>query len=143
MDQNPRRYDRLELYQGIANLAANGPEDGGLCVLKGSHVLHDAHFASIGGFREEQDTGEKENLYHFTAQDAQWYKSQGCEEIKICANQGDLIGQFFAIDLVVEFAMANTITRAQSGTRDWSTGTRHRWQSRLASWHTSVTARGP
>lgn len=94
MDQNPRKYQRFELYQGIANLAPNGPDDGGLCVLKGSHMLHQKHFESIGGFRPEQDAGEKENGYNFTAEDADWYKSKGCEEIKICANEGDLICEY-------------------------------------------------
>lgn len=95
MDQNPRKYARFELYQGIANLAPSGPDDGGLCVLKGSHLMHNAHFTSIGGFRKEQDLGEKENSYQFTADDAKWYKTQGCEEVKICANEGDLIGETF------------------------------------------------
>lgn len=94
MDQNPRKYERFELYQGIANLAPNGPDDGGLCVLKGSHRLHEQHFASIGGFRPDQDSGEKENGYNFTAEDAGWYKSRGCEEMKICADEGDLICEF-------------------------------------------------
>lgn len=94
MDQNPRRCDRFELYQGIANLAPNGPDDGGLCVLKGSHLLHEAHFEAIGGFRAEQDGGEKENMYRYQPDDAQWYKDHGCEEVKICAGAGDLIGEF-------------------------------------------------
>lgn len=91
MDQNPRRHDRFELYQGIANLAPNGPQDGGLCVLKGSHLLHEQHFAETGGFRPEQDSGERENGYNFTAQDADWFRARGCEEAKVCAGEGDLI----------------------------------------------------
>lgn len=91
MDQNPRKYDHFELYQGIANLAPNGPQDGGLCVLKGSHLLHEEHFAATGGFRPEQDSGEKENGYNFTAEDAGWYRARGCEEAKVCAGEGDLI----------------------------------------------------
>lgn len=91
MDQNPRKYKQFELYQGIANLAPNGPDDGGLCVLRGSHLFHEEHFASIGGFRADQDSGEKENGYNFIPEDAEWYKSKGCEEVKICAGPGDLI----------------------------------------------------
>lgn len=91
MDQNPRKCDRFELYQGIANLAPNGPDDGGLVVLRGSHLLHKEHFAAIGGFRAAQDSGEKENAYQFTADDAAWYKGRGCEEVKVCAEEGDLI----------------------------------------------------
>lgn len=91
MDQNPRRPDRFELYQGIANLAPSGPDDGGLVLLKGSHLLHADHYAAIGGFRAEQDGGETENQYQFTADDVAWYKSRGCEEVKVCAGEGDLI----------------------------------------------------
>lgn len=94
MDQNPRKYDRFELYQGIANLAPNGPNDGGLCVLRGSHKHHEEHFKAIGGFRPESDSGEKENGYNFNASDADWYRSKGCEEVKICAEEGDLIREF-------------------------------------------------
>lgn len=91
MDQNPRRHDRFELYQGIANLAPNGPQDGGLCVLKGSHLLHEEHFAATGGFNPEQDSGERENGYKFKPHEADWFRAHGCEETKVCAGEGDLI----------------------------------------------------
>lgn len=91
MDQNPRNHDHFQLYQGIANLAPNGPDDGGLCVLRGSHLLHEEHFAATGGFRPEQDSGEGENGYNFTAGDAGWYRARGCGEVKVCAGEGDLI----------------------------------------------------
>ncbi|BEI92616.1 uncharacterized protein CcaverHIS019_0502440 [Cutaneotrichosporon cavernicola] len=91
IDQNPRRIDRFELYQGIANMSPNGPDDGGLCVLKGSHLLHDKHFSDIGGFRPEADLGEKENSYRYPPQDFEWYKNHGAEVVKVCANEGDLI----------------------------------------------------
>ncbi|WVQ82428.1 hypothetical protein IAT38_004556 [Cryptococcus sp. DSM 104549] len=91
IDQNPRNVNRFELYQGIANLSPNGPQDGGLCVLKGSHKLHQQYFDSIGGFRAEQDAGVLENGYNYKEGDAEWYKQMGCEEIKICAGKGDMI----------------------------------------------------
>lgn len=91
MDTNPRRCNDFGLFQGIANLAPNGPEDGGLSVLKGSHLLHEEFFASTGGFRPEQDSGVDQNGYNFTAEDADWYRKKGCKEIKICCGQGDLI----------------------------------------------------
>ncbi|KAK4958273.1 hypothetical protein LTR10_004699 [Elasticomyces elasticus] len=91
IDQNPRKIDRFELYQGIANMAPNGPSDGGLVVLAGSHRHHEKHFGQIGGFRPHQDQGINENGYDYTAEDADWYRAQGCEEVKICANAGDLI----------------------------------------------------
>ncbi|OXH42290.1 hypothetical protein J008_00054 [Cryptococcus neoformans] len=91
IDQNPRNINRFELYQGIANLAPNGPSDGGLCVLKGSHKLHQEYFDSIGGFKPDQDAGVLENGYNFKLEDTEWYKNKGCEEVKICAGKGDLI----------------------------------------------------
>ncbi|CZT15192.1 uncharacterized protein RCC_01073 [Ramularia collo-cygni] len=91
IDQNPRTIERLELYQGIANLAKNGPDDGGLVVLKGSHLLHKQHFEEIGGFREGADAGIGENGYNFEKGDDKWYRDRGCEEVKVCAEAGDLI----------------------------------------------------
>ncbi|WRT70419.1 uncharacterized protein IL334_007417 [Kwoniella shivajii] len=91
IDQNPRNVDRFELYQGIANLSNNGPSDGGLCVLKGSHKVHQEYFESVGGFKLDQDAGEKENGYTYKVEEMDWFKKKGCEEIKICAGAGDLI----------------------------------------------------
>lgn len=91
MDQNPRKHDHFALYQGIANLAPSGPRDGGLVVLRGSHLLHGQHFSAAGGFRPEQDTGEAEDGYTFTPGDAAWYRARGCDEVKVCAGEGDLI----------------------------------------------------
>ena len=103
IDQNPRRIDRFELYQGIANLAPNGPDDGGLCVLKGSHLMHQQHFDAIGGYRESGDAGEKENGYTLGEGDDEWYIQHGCEAVKICAGKGDLICEsclHFALSIV-------------------------------------------
>ncbi|WWD19454.1 hypothetical protein CI109_103914 [Kwoniella shandongensis] len=91
IDQNPRTISRFELYQGIANLSPNGPQDGGLCVLKGSHKLHQEYFESIGGFKADQDAGVNENGYTYKKGEDEWFKSKGCEEVKICAGKGDLI----------------------------------------------------
>jgi len=106
IDQNPRRIDRFELYQGIANLAPNGPDDGGLCVLRGSHLMHQDHFDAIGGFRESGDAGEKENGYTLGEGDDEWYIQHGCEAVKICAGKGDLIcesGSFCALQCEAEW----------------------------------------
>ncbi|WVQ77253.1 hypothetical protein IAR50_006936 [Cryptococcus sp. DSM 104548] len=91
IDQNPRHIANFELYQSIACLSPSGPSDGGLCVLSGSHLLHQDYFSSIGGFRAEQDVGKEENGYNYKDGDLEWYKARGCEEVKICAGEGDLI----------------------------------------------------
>lgn len=59
--------------------------------MKGSQHLHKEHFGAIGGFRPEGDHGEKENGYMFKPKDVDWYKAKGCEEVKVCAGEGDLI----------------------------------------------------
>ncbi|GMK55917.1 hypothetical protein CspeluHIS016_0209730 [Cutaneotrichosporon spelunceum] len=79
----------LDVFR-IAKLAPNGAADRGLCVLKGSHLLHEEHFAAIGGFRPEAYEGEKENSYRYPPQDFEWYKRR-TEAIKVCAGEGDLI----------------------------------------------------
>ncbi|WWC71807.1 uncharacterized protein I206_105766 [Kwoniella pini CBS 10737] len=91
IDQNPRNVNKFELYQGIANLSPNGSLDGGLCILKGSHKLHQEYFDSIGGFKLEQDAGIKENGYTYKNEEMNWFIEKGCEKIKIEAGQGDLI----------------------------------------------------
>lgn len=97
IDQDPREVNRFELYQGIAQLGPSGPDDGGLCVLTRSHLLHEEHFASIGGFRPEQDMGIGNNNYMFFAdgkygeEQLEWYKQRGCKSVKVEANAGDFI----------------------------------------------------
>lgn len=94
IDQDPRTISECKLYQGIANLADNGPSDGGLVVLAGSHKLHQRHFDAVNGgkFRPECDLGEGENGYNFNPEDAAWYREvAGCPEVKVCAKAGDLI----------------------------------------------------
>lgn len=100
IDQDPRKVDRHELYQGIAQLGPCGPNDGGLVVLSRSHLLHEDYFKSIGGFKPEQDMGVGNNNYKFFA-DGQfgetqldWYKERGCKTVKVEANEGDFIREF-------------------------------------------------
>lgn len=79
------------MYQGIANLAPNGPDDGGLCVMSGSHVLHNKYFAENGGINPDQAVV---NGYNYTFKQGEWFKANGCREVKICAGEGDLISKW-------------------------------------------------
>ena len=72
-------------------MAPNGPEDGGLVVVRGSYRLHDAFFKSIGGVNALSDNGEEVEGYYYTMENVKWYVRNGCEVVKICANAGDLI----------------------------------------------------
>jgi len=91
IDQNPRRIHLFELYQGIANLSENGPDDGGLVLLRGSQKLHEEFFKETGGWKKEQDSGADQNGYGYIKEDVEWYRNKGCEEVKVCAGEGDLI----------------------------------------------------
>lgn len=68
-------------------------------MLKGSHRHHEEHFAQLGGFRPEQDQGEKQNGYLYIPEDADWYRAKGCEEVKVCAGEGDLIREYPSVYL--------------------------------------------
>lgn len=87
IDQSARTAGSHELYQGLANLAPNGEDDGGLCVISGSHRLHDEFFAAHG-IRKRGDHGAS---YNFNSAEAEWYRKQGCEVVKVCAGAGDFI----------------------------------------------------
>lgn len=80
IDSDPRAP--FSLYQGIANLAPNGQKDGGLCVLRGSHLLHSQYPAGFDG--------PATDAHRFTEEEFEWYQSQ-CETVKVCADAGDLI----------------------------------------------------
>ena len=77
--------------QGIANLSANGPDDGGLVVVRGSHLLHRQYFDTHGGVDPAR---EGELGYDYNVEDVDWYVKRGCEVVKVCAGAGDLICEF-------------------------------------------------
>jgi ectoine hydroxylase-related dioxygenase (phytanoyl-CoA dioxygenase family) len=59
--------------------------------MAGSHRLHQQYFDHIGGWQADKDLGFGKNGYTFAVDDLEWYRKNGCEEVKICANAGDLI----------------------------------------------------
>ncbi|GFZ46429.1 hypothetical protein JCM24511_04676 [Saitozyma sp. JCM 24511] len=91
-DQDPRNRT-FQLAQGIIALSESGPEDGGLVVIPGSHLLHTKFFDENGGVDDERiaKAGGKLNSYQFTEEEAAWYRAQGCEEVKVTCPAGSLI----------------------------------------------------
>ncbi|KUJ23197.1 uncharacterized protein LY89DRAFT_754934 [Mollisia scopiformis] len=88
IDQSPHRTG-LQCVQGILNFAPNGPEDGGLVVMKGSHALCEEFF------RAHDVTGRKtwgpDDWIGFEESETQWFEEKGCKVMKVCAEPGDLI----------------------------------------------------
>ncbi|KAL7418492.1 hypothetical protein Q5752_006950 [Cryptotrichosporon argae] len=89
VDQSP--HDRhLHCVQGIVNLNPNGPNDGGLMVLKGSAAL----FGQLFDAFEDRKPAEGWNTidrHDHTEDQLQWLYARGCEWHKVCAEPGDLL----------------------------------------------------
>lgn len=89
IDQSPKRKG-LVCAQGIINFAPNGPQDGGLVVVRGSHNLIAEYFKKHG-MPPEPRTWGPEDYFSFIAEEVDWFKEAGCEVVKVCADPGDLI----------------------------------------------------
>ncbi|KAM0748997.1 hypothetical protein T439DRAFT_343538 [Meredithblackwellia eburnea MCA 4105] len=90
IDQEPNNLS-YRLTQGFVAITESGPKDGGLIVIKNSHLYHEKFFARPGAYKKELDSGAR-NFYRYTEEDVEWYLSQpGVEKIKVEANAGDLV----------------------------------------------------
>ncbi|KAF2031074.1 hypothetical protein EK21DRAFT_111317 [Setomelanomma holmii] len=89
VDQNPNSKG-MQCVQGILNLAPNGPDDGGLVVLKGSHKVNETFF-KLHPETKGAGTWGSFDWHGFNEEEVDWFKDRGCEEIKVCAEPGDLI----------------------------------------------------
>ncbi|EIW66566.1 hypothetical protein TREMEDRAFT_34783 [Tremella mesenterica DSM 1558] len=89
VDQSPLATD-LYSVQGLVNLLPNGPQDGGLLVLKGSKQLYEEFFRA---FDHQKPEGGWPTIdrYDHTPEQNQWFIDRGCEWVKVCANPGDLV----------------------------------------------------
>jgi hypothetical protein len=72
------------------NLAPNGPEDGGLMLLKGSMELYAELFAAFEDRKPERGWNTRDRHDH-TDEQIQWLVDRGCTWEKICAEPGDLL----------------------------------------------------
>ncbi|TYJ53001.1 hypothetical protein B9479_006378 [Cryptococcus floricola] len=89
VDQNPRRRHK-HCIQGIANIAPNGPLDGGLKVLSHSVQHFDAFFDAHPELEPEGGWPAGDFFMH-REEDVGWLKDRGCEWVKVEAGPGDLI----------------------------------------------------
>ncbi|EXJ79491.1 hypothetical protein A1O1_08755 [Capronia coronata CBS 617.96] len=87
VDQSPQRKG-LHCVQGIINIAPNGPQDGGLVVMKGSHHHFTEFFKHNEGKRADWGS---EDWRGFSEEQMEWFKERGCELTKVCAGPGDVI----------------------------------------------------
>lgn len=86
VDQSPLR-DGMQCVQGIINLSEAGPEDGGLLVFPGSHLLTEEFFRT----QTDKSTWSKMDLYLFSKEQMKWFEERGIHAHKVCAEPGDLL----------------------------------------------------
>ncbi|WWC88322.1 uncharacterized protein L201_003230 [Kwoniella dendrophila CBS 6074] len=90
VDQSPNRKGK-ECIQGIANLAENGPNDGGLMILDGSFPLYKQYFEEHEHLKPSADGWNWIDSYSYPEETLQWFYDKGCKWKKLEAGPGDLI----------------------------------------------------
>ncbi|KAH7107121.1 hypothetical protein BKA62DRAFT_753892 [Auriculariales sp. MPI-PUGE-AT-0066] len=91
VDQSPLRT-HMHCVQGIINLYENGPQDGGLMVLRESHK----HYVELFYDKFAKDKPENGwtvvDIHRFSDEQMKWLESRpGAEWHKVCAKPGDLL----------------------------------------------------
>ena len=89
VDQSPL-VPGLHCVQGILNLLPNGPQDGGLMLMKGSKALYTQLFEAFDDQKPERGWNTRDRHDHSPEQ-IQWLIDHGCEYHKVCAEPGDLL----------------------------------------------------
>lgn len=75
--------------QGLVNLLPNGPDDGGLIVCRGGHLLSEQFHKEMAD--EERIPAWTPEWYGFTERGMKWLDDHGCKWEKVCAEPGDLL----------------------------------------------------
>lgn len=81
----------FQCAQGIINLVDNGPEDGGLVVMRGSHKLNDEFFESHSTDKKAKWGKVPDDWHGFDDDEVAWFEERGCEIVKVECEAGDLI----------------------------------------------------
>jgi hypothetical protein len=87
-DQDPKRPG-FRVVQGLVNMFPNGPDDGGLVVARGAHVLSEQFHKEMAW--ETPIPAWNPEWYGFTDEGMKWLANRGCEWVKVCAEPGDLL----------------------------------------------------
>jgi hypothetical protein len=87
-DQDPEKPG-FRCLQGLVNLHNAGPNDGGLIVCKGAHLLSEQYHKDLKG--EERIPAWTPEWYGYKEAGMKWLADHGCEWYKVEAEAGDLI----------------------------------------------------
>lgn len=88
-DQDPEKPG-FRCLQGLVNLLPNGPNDGGLIVCKGAHLLSEQFHDAMRG-NEERIPAWTNEWYGYTDKGMKWLEDHGCDWVKVEAEPGDLL----------------------------------------------------
>jgi hypothetical protein len=75
--------------QGLVNLLPNGPDDGGLIVCPGGHLLSDEFHKDMAD--EPRIPAWTPEWFGFTENGMKWLEKKGLKWVKVCAEPGDLL----------------------------------------------------
>ncbi|UQC89020.1 uncharacterized protein CLUP02_14548 [Colletotrichum lupini] len=85
----------MQAVQGLLNFAPNGPDDGGLVLMRGSAKVFDEFFAHKRESADHEDAPPPEikfmDLFLFSEKDVAWFESKGCELFKVNMEPGDFV----------------------------------------------------
>ncbi|KAJ5122208.1 hypothetical protein N7448_003340 [Penicillium atrosanguineum] len=87
-DQDPKKSG-FRCLQGLVNLLPNGPNDGGLIVCKGAHLLSDDFHRDF--VDEPRIPAWTTEWFGYTEAGMKWLADHGCKWVKVDAEPGDLI----------------------------------------------------
>ncbi|KAI9925828.1 hypothetical protein MW887_005634 [Aspergillus wentii] len=87
-DQDPAKPG-FRCLQGLVNLLPNGPDDGGLIVCRGGHLLSEDFHRDMAD--EERIPAWTPEWYGFTERGMKWLADHGGVWEKVCAEPGDLL----------------------------------------------------
>ncbi|KAI7355425.1 hypothetical protein KC354_g10790 [Hortaea werneckii] len=87
-DQDPLKPG-FRCLQGLVNMLPNGPDDGGLIVCRGGHMLSEEFHREF--INEERIPAWTPEWFGFTDAGMKWLEGKGCQWEKVCAEPGDLL----------------------------------------------------
>ncbi|KAH4215826.1 hypothetical protein HBI70_236410 [Parastagonospora nodorum] len=87
-DQDPAKPG-FRCMQGLVNLLTNGPDDGGLIVCPGGHLLSDEFHKDMAD--EPRIPAWTPEWFGFTESGMEWLEKKGLKWVKVCAEPGDLL----------------------------------------------------
>lgn len=89
-DQDPEKPG-FRCLQGLVNLNPCGPDDGGLIVCPGGHLVSEEFHQAMNEIKEPRIPAWTPEWFGFTERGMKWLQDRGLEWVKVCCEPGDLV----------------------------------------------------